>query len=207
MPKERYHHGNLRAALVEATRALICEPGPQGFSLGEAARRAGVSAAAPYRHFAGREEVIAEVARQGFVVFADLLEHAWNEGRPSPITALHNVGRAYLAFARKYPGDYMAMFESGIVLSSTPELQTASDRAMQALTRACEAILARVPEGTAPPARMMSLHVWAMAHGLVELIDRARPGSRAPFSADDLLESGIGLYLAGLGALTRDSTV
>ena len=66
-----YHHGNLRQALVDATLDLIVEKGPQGFTIAEAARRAEVSPAAPYRHFKSKEEIIAEAARQGYVVFAD----------------------------------------------------------------------------------------------------------------------------------------
>ena len=80
-PRKSYHHGNLRQALVEATLALIEEKGPLGFTLAEAARAAGVSPAAPYRHFRGREELIEEVARQGFVMFADRLERAADRRR------------------------------------------------------------------------------------------------------------------------------
>ena len=87
MARTSYHHGNLRQALVEATVQLIEDKGPQAFTLAEAARLAGVSAAAPYRHFAGRDELLEEVARQGFEEFADLLERAFNEGRPSPLSA------------------------------------------------------------------------------------------------------------------------
>ena len=76
MAKRGYHHGNLRQALVEATVRLIEDRGPMGFTLAEAARQAGVSAAAPYRHFTGREQLIEEVARQGFLEFADRLAAA-----------------------------------------------------------------------------------------------------------------------------------
>ena len=64
MSKKGYHHGNLRQALVEAALALITEKGPQGFTLSEAAKEAGVTPAAVYRHFAGRDDLIAEAARQ-----------------------------------------------------------------------------------------------------------------------------------------------
>ena len=103
-PRKSYHHGNLRQALVEATLALIEEKGPLGFTLAEAARAAGVSPAAPYRHFRGREELIEEVARQGFVMFADALERAAAAGGPSALRALFEIGRAYLEFARSHPG-------------------------------------------------------------------------------------------------------
>ena len=114
-PRKPYHHGNLRQALVAATLTLIEERGPFGFTLAEAARAAGVSAAAPYRHFRGRDELIEEVARQGFAMFADRLERAWNDGRPSALSAFMATGRAYLDFARENPGYYIAMFESGVV--------------------------------------------------------------------------------------------
>ena len=68
-----YHHGNLREALVEAALDLIAEKGPAGFTFAEAARHAGVSPAAPYRHFRDRDELLADVARQGFEQFAAAL--------------------------------------------------------------------------------------------------------------------------------------
>ena len=72
--KEKYHHGDLRAALLEAALAVISEIGPQGLSIREVARRAGVSHAAPYRHFADRDELILAVVEQGFE--PDAADHA-----------------------------------------------------------------------------------------------------------------------------------
>jgi AcrR family transcriptional regulator len=103
MSKQGYHHGNLRQALVEAALRLIEEKGPTGFTLSEAAKSAGVTPAAVYRHFEGREALIEEGARQGYAIFADLMEHAWADGKPSALAAFGAVGRAYLAFARRYP--------------------------------------------------------------------------------------------------------
>jgi len=197
-----YHHGNLRQALVDATRALITERGPQGFTLAEAARQAGVSAAAPYRHFKGREELICEVARQGYILFGDLLEHAYDGGKPSALAAFSKVGRAYLAFAKRYPGYYIAMFESGVSLTGSSELALASDRAMGVMTQAAEDLMAHLPPNKRPPAVMVSHHIWAMSHGVVELFARGTPGGRAPYSPEDLLESGTGIYLRGLGIIT-----
>ena len=120
MLKRGYHHGNLREALVVACLRLIAEKGPTGFTLSEAAREAGVTPAAVYRHFEGRDDLIAEAARQGYEMFADLLEHAWEKGQPSALASFEATGRAYLAFARKFPGHYVAMFESGISIQRTP---------------------------------------------------------------------------------------
>ncbi|MGG7646335.1 TetR/AcrR family transcriptional regulator [Rhodovulum sp. YNF3179] len=204
MAKRGYHHGNLRQALVDATLALIEEKGPQGFTMAEAAKRAGVSAAAPYRHFKGREDLIAEAARQGFEIFADLMDYAYDSGQPSALKAFEATGRAYLAFARRYPGHYIAMFESGISINATPDLALAANRAHGVLSRAAEALSEHIPPDRRPPASMFSAHIWAMSHGVVELFARGAPGARGPFSPEDLLETGIGIYLRGLGLVPPD---
>ncbi len=204
MARKGYHHGNLKQALVEATIKLIEEKGPLGFTLSEAAKQAGVSAAAPYRHFKGREELIAEVARQGFEIFADLLEFARSKGGDSTLAAFESVGRAYLAFARKYPGHYIAMFESGVSINANPELAAVANRAMNVLIQSAEDLTKHLPREKRPPASMVSQHIWALAHGVVELFARGEPGARSPFSPEDLLESGLGIYLRGLGILPED---
>ncbi len=204
MAKRGYHHGNLKQALVEACLSLIEAKGPTGFTLSEAAREAGVTPAAVYRHFEGREDLIAEAARQGYEIFADLLEYAYDDGRPSVLTAFEKTGRAYLAFARKYPGHYVAMFESGISIQRTPELNDAARRAMGVLERAAKALSERIPEERRPPPQMFSAHIWALSHGVVELFARGSPGTKSPFPPEDLLESGIGVYLRGLGLVPPD---
>lgn len=204
MVKRGYHHGNLRQALVEAALDLIAEKGPQGFTMAEAAKLADVSAAAPYRHFTGREDLIVELARQGFDLFADLLEYAYRDGQPSPLAAFEAVGRAYLAFARKHPGHYVAMFESGISPNATRELAAACARANKVLVRAADDLSQRLPPDRRPPTEMFAAHVTAMSHGIVELYARSAPGARGPFTPEELLETGIGIYLRGLGFLEPD---
>lgn len=205
MSKRGYHHGNLRQALIDAALALIGRQGPQGFTLSDAAKAAGVTPAAVYRHFAGRDDLIAEIARQGFEIFADLMEHAYDDGRPTALAAFEATGRAYLAFARKFPGHYMAMFESGIAPNANPDLARAAERARQVFTRAAEALSQHIPAGRRPPASMFSAHIWALSHGVVELFARGAPGARAPFPPEDILETGIGIYLRGLGLLPPDA--
>ncbi|OOY03029.1 TetR/AcrR family transcriptional regulator [Thioclava sp. F28-4] len=202
MSKQGYHHGNLRQALVASALELIEEKGPTGFTLSEAAKRAGVTPAAVYRHFEGREDLIAECARQGYMIFGDLLDHAWNGGKPSALAAFSAVGRAYLAFARKYPGHYMAMFESGISPNRSPDLAAVASKSSTAMERATRALMEHVPVEKRPPVAMVSAHVWAMSHGVVELY--AREGNRSPYAPEDLLESGIGVYLRGLGLIAPD---
>jgi len=195
-----YHHGNLREALIQAARELIAEKGPAGFTFADAARSAGVSAAAPYRHFRDREALLADVAREGFTRFEAMLTTGWAAGKPEPITAFHNVGRAYLAFARSEPAYYAAMFESGLPPDLNPELRAASDRAFGVLRAAAEQLVGLLPAGKRPPALMMSLHVWSMAHGIASLFGRGDAGRRTlPMTAEELLELEMLIYLQGLG--------
>lgn len=205
MTKRGYHHGNLRQALITASLSLIAEKGPTGFTLSEAAKAAGVTPAAVYRHFSGRDMLIAEIARQGHGIFAEVMEYAFNDGKPSALAAFEATGRAYLAFARKYPGHYMAMFESGLSNQLTPELAQAASRSGQVLDRAAEALSRTLPPDRRPPAAMFSAHIWAMSHGVVELFARGAPGARSPFPPEDLLETGIGIYLRGLGLIPGDN--
>jgi AcrR family transcriptional regulator len=199
-----YHHGNLREALIEAALALIPESGPLGFTFAEAARQAGVSPAAPYRHFRDRDQLLADIAQLGFERFADALEAAWNDGAPDPLTGFCAIGKAYLAFARTQPGYYAAMFEAGIALDATPELRAVSDRAFAILRGAAERTTAELPAGKRPPALMVALHVWSLSHGIASLFGRRNTAGRAmPMSPEDLLEAGVLVYLQGLGLAPR----
>jgi AcrR family transcriptional regulator len=195
-----YHHGNLKEALIRAALELIAEKGPAGFTFADAARWAGVSPAAPYRHFRDRDELLADVARRGFEQFAAALEAAWDGGRPDPMTAFERTGRAYLAFARNEPSYYSAMFEAGVPLEASPELTAAGDRAFAVIRAASERLIEQVPPGKRPPALMMALHIWSMSHGIASLFGRGDAGRRKlPMSAEELLEAGVLVYLRGLG--------
>ena len=193
MPKRGYHHGNLRQALVEAALTRFEAKGPTGFTLSEAAKQAGVHPAAVYRHNDGREDLLAEAARQGYEIFADGMQYAFDKGQPSAMSACEATGRAYLAFARRYPGHYIAMFESGISVNRNPELAAISAKARRVLERAAEELSQHIPPEKRPPPAMFSAHVWAMSHGVVELFARNSPGTQSPVSPEDLLETGIGV--------------
>ena len=195
-----YHHGNLKEALVRAALELIAKKGPAGFTFAEAARWAGVSPAAPYRHFRDRDELIANVALRGFEQFAAVLARAWNEGRPEPFGAFERLGKAYLEFARNEPAYYSAMFEAGIPLETNPELREAGDRAFAVLRAATEQLVATMPAAKRPPVLMVALHIWAMSHGIAALFGRGDAGRRAlPMSTEELLEAAVLVYLRGLG--------
>jgi AcrR family transcriptional regulator len=199
-----YHHGNLKEALLQAALGLIAEKGAAGFTFADAARMAGVSPAAPYRHFRDREELLSSIAQRGFEQFEALLTQAWDDGRPDTVTAFQRVGKAYLAFARNEPAFYSAMFESGIPVDANPTLMAASERAFGIIRAAAERLAALAPAGTPrPPAMMMALHIWSMSHGVASLFGRGDAARRKlPMSAEDLLEAEVLIYLRGLGFLT-----
>ena len=198
-----YHHGNLKEALLRAALELIAKKGPAGFTFAEAARWAGVSPAAPYRHFRDRDELLANVALRGFHQFEAVLSKAWNDGRPDVLVALERLGKAYLDFARTEPAYYSAMFEAGVPLAPNPELREAGDRAFAVLRVAAEKLCAQMPAHGRPPALMVALHIWAVAHGIASLFGRGDAARRAlPMSPEELLEAETLIYLKGLGVST-----
>ncbi len=194
-----YHHGNLKEALIRAALELIAQKGPAGFTFAEAARWAGVSPAAPYRHFRDRDELLADVARRGFDQFEAALTRAWDGGRPDVTAAFDRLGKAYLAFARSEPAYYSAMFEAGIALDTNPELRASGDRAFGVLRTATETLIATMPASQRPPALMMALHIWALSHGIASLFGRGDAARRSlPMPPEELLEAAMLLYLRGL---------
>ena len=199
-----YHHGNLKEALLQAALDLIAQKGAAGFTFADAARMAGVSPAAPYRHFRDRDELLSSIAQRGFEQFEARLTAAWDDGRPDTVTAFERVGKAYLAFAREAPAYYSAMFESGLAVDVSPALMAASERAFAVIRAAAERLAALAPPGTPrPPALMMALHIWSMSHGVASLFARGDAARRKlPMTAEDLLEAEVLIYLRGLGFVT-----
>jgi AcrR family transcriptional regulator len=195
-----YHHGNLKEALIRAALELIAQKGPAGFTFAEAARWAGVSPAAPYRHFRDRDELLIDVARRGFDQFESVLARAWDAGRPDAFAALDRIGKAYLQFARSEPAYYSAMFEAGIPPEASPELQDGTERAFAVLRTAIERLIATMPVRNRPPVLMMTLHIWALSHGIASLFGRGDAARRSlPMLPEDLLEAAVLIYLKGLG--------
>lgn len=155
-----FHHGDLRHALIEATAELIERDGPASVSLREAARIAGVSHNAPYRHFPTREALLAAVAAHGF----RQLRLAFGEAAAStPENHVLALGQGYMRFASAHPGLFRLMFGSGLDRQSHPELEQAAQEAFRVLERAT------LDRGSPSP-RDAALGAWALVHGLSHLI-------------------------------------
>lgn len=112
--KARYHHGDLRQALIDSAAGLVQEKGPAGFSLREVARRAGVSHAAPAHHFRSTKGLLTAVASEGFEALTAAMAEAV-EGLDDPAERLSALGRAYVGISAEYPGHVAVMFRSDIV--------------------------------------------------------------------------------------------
>lgn len=185
-----YHHGSLKDALLEAARTLLAERGPAGFTLAEAAKLVGVTAAAPYRHFSDRNALMGELARRGFEQFGARLAHAWDDGRPDPQTALSRMGTEYLAFSRDEPGLYAAMFNTMGALCA-PGAGASAETALETLRSAARKVLRRrgALEGGA---KTLALEIWALSHGVAML---ALAGRLDPRQSDSdpaaILGSGV----------------
>lgn len=163
-----YHHGSLKDALIDAARSLLSERGPGGFTLAEAAKRVGVTGAAPYRHFADRNALIAELALVGFELFGQRMAGAWDQGRPDPVAALARMGSAYLAFAREEPGLYSAMFADARPLEPAPASGAAGIKTLEHLRDATRAALLAVG-GAAADAPLLAMQIWSLSHGVATL--------------------------------------
>lgn len=160
----RYHHGDLRAALVDAAIALIAERGVRGFSLAEASRRLGVSAAAPYRHFTDRDELLAAVADRGLHVFAVMATtEAGNAADPRQRLAA--MTRAYVLFAAEQRPLFEVLYAAGLDKARYPSLQGA-----WAPVEACRAAVEEICAGDAVAADALADALESTAHGHAALL-------------------------------------
>ena len=163
--KEAYHHGDLRQALLNATRALVEEKGPMGFSVSEAARGAGVSTAAPYRHFSDRDEMLEGVAAQGMARMADAFRAALRDQTPGSLDALTAVGVGYVAFAEAEPGVFRLMFS--IPKKDGSDLKAEAERGQSVVAEQMAAYLG--PEVSQEDAQQRAFALWAFVHGVASL--------------------------------------
>jgi len=169
--KPAYHHGDLKRQLIAAAEELILERGVDGFTLREAARRAGVSPAAPAHHFGDAEGLLAEVAYLGFKEFGDALEAADTRGGEDPQARLYQQGLAYVHFALGNPARFELMFRhSKVDFSKHPALAAAGDRAFKILEDAIRAAT-KTPAGAplSPEASGYLMAIWSIVHGFAHL--------------------------------------
>jgi len=200
-PKQGYHHGDLRNALVGEGLKLLEEAGHSDFTLRDLARRVGVSAAAPYAHFADKGALLAAIATTGFVRLNAALESAVANDRDPADQFLH-MGSAYVRFGMDHPALYKLMFASEELPSKQgeyPELRSAAETAFGLLTGLLERMQRQGFLRAGDP-EADGLSVWAHVHGLTSLIITGRvecAGDPAPQAAA-AVSSSLMTLLTGL---------
>lgn len=189
---EKYHHGNLRSALLKAAFKLIEKIGSERFTLREVARKAGVSHNAPYRHFPSRESLIAALATESLQQLHENLQAAVDKCA-DPSACLHDAAIAYLRFALKNPSRFNIMFHSTFDREAYPDYVAAYTGLLELLSE-----LIRQGRGFATPAETAGELIWASIHGIAELglAKRLRDGSQ--LELEQLADTVTSALLAGL---------
>jgi AcrR family transcriptional regulator len=166
----KYHHGALRDALIHAARDILESQGYDALTLRAAARRVGVSQAAPYNHFADKAALLGAIAAQGFNEFAAAMRQEM-DAAVDPQARLNATGIAYVAFATANPGLFRLMFGSSAhQASGDPELDEARTSAYEVLRGAVHSVQLSDPGHTAHEEHE-SLRSWALVHGLATMIN------------------------------------
>ncbi|WP_156837296.1 TetR/AcrR family transcriptional regulator [Nesterenkonia alba] len=161
MPERGYHHGDLRNALLAATRELVRQRGARGFSVSEAARQVGVSSSAPYRHFADRDALLAATALEGFLELEEQLAEL-QALETLPHTAAQ-ITTAYLRFAHEDPARFEVMFAHGLDKTQHEDLLQQTFRIQDQLNVRMARHLPRAQ------ATQRAAELWSLAHGLATL--------------------------------------
>jgi AcrR family transcriptional regulator len=164
--KRPYHHGDLRTALIEAALSLVEKHGVKGLALSDAARLAGVSVAAPYRHFKDKETLLAEIAAEGFVLFRDALARAAQTNPKDKVRRLVEMGVAYVDFALEHRSHFKVMWESGIPKEKYPEVGKVAHEAYLLLEKAAIDLLPGAPAGRQ---QALVATAWSVVHGYASL--------------------------------------
>jgi AcrR family transcriptional regulator len=166
-PKKRFHHGDLREALIAATRELLIEHGPDGFTLADACRRAGVTTAAPYKHFRDKQEILEEIVLRGFAELTAANAKAVAEGGPGTIRGITAMGISYLDYAVGQPAVFRLMFGHK---SELKKVKQVDESGRQCLKHVIDEVASYSRKhGHPADAEAIALRLWTFVHGASSL--------------------------------------
>lgn len=168
---DQYHHPDLRDAMIRVAQDLLETEGANGWTVRAAARIAGVSSGAPYRHFADKDALLAAVAARGFEELQAEIDARMTRAGTSPLARFQVLGEAYVSFALARPGRYSIMFGRSVVDPKVhTELKQAADRTFTALSSEVEAAQHAGLLRQDRPAAELTAAAWSMIHGLSDLL-------------------------------------
>ncbi len=197
MAKERHHHGSLRDALIRESQRLVSAHGVEGFTIADACRAAGVSTAAPYKHFENREELIAEVSALGFRRLTERMIEA-REAHPEGSTeGLIALGRAYLGFVSSDPEMFHLMWGTTRQSFKNETVEEAGFSCFGTLLETIEPLKARLGL-EAIDTMEMALALWSGIHGIAALIVGQRMKVIEGMDLEIMVERSTRAYLDGL---------
>lgn len=191
--KRSYHHGALKEALITATEQLLAESGVEGFSLREAARRAGVSPAAPVHHFGDARGLLTAVAARAFEGLRARLAAAEEQAPEGRRARLRAQGWAYVQFAIERPGGFDLMFRATRLDFEDPALAVASKAAFAVLARVFEPEASPEDALASPPP--VALGAWSIVHGFARLHLDGQFPQVGPEALEALFEAAVGKAL------------
>ncbi len=174
MSDRPHHHGNLRAALIDAALAILDEGGVEALTLRKAAARAGVSHAAPAHHFNGKHGLVVALAAHGFRTFTDLMEEERLRHGKDPQAQLLGICEGYIRFSREQRALFQLIFRTDFRKDVSDELREASAAAYGLLAEVC-ALFEPSPNGPG----VNEVMVWSLVHGYASL-SQQRQGSAWP---------------------------
>lgn len=166
--KDSYHHGDLREVLVRATRQLVIERGAENFTLADACRIAGVSTAAPYRHFRDKQEILEEIVAQGFDELRERSQKAIESKGRGTLEGLIAMGQAYIAFAVEETAIFRLMFGQNPQIKKAEHVDDTGrecfGHVINAVAEYCSA------SGNPGDAKQIALELWTFVHGAASLL-------------------------------------
>ncbi|ORE87238.1 TetR family transcriptional regulator [Oceanococcus atlanticus] len=197
--KSAYHHGNLRAALLDTARSLVQAQGLDGLTLRAVAERLGVSRSAIYRHYSSKDELLGQIIMEGFeqlrAATAEAAQQRAKRTESCPLDQLHHMGLAYIRFAVEHADLYDLMFHPSLIGRSCDTVKMASLRSYEVLTDMLQRCQQAGQIKAGEPHRQ-AFAIWASLHGLVSLC-RGRPPHAVP---EATLEGGFEMLLEQLMA-------
>lgn len=196
-----YHHGDLRYALIQAGLEMLAEGGAAALELRKVARRAGVSHAAPYRHFVDKQALIAAINEEGFRQLAQRIRNTLRESSDDSLEQLQAIARAYVLFARENPWLMREMYSGlSIEREAFPSLQSASKAVFHIYAEVVERGQEQGSIVEGDPAALAGV-LWSVLHGVAILVieNQMRPYADGPEGAEYVTRFAVQMLYEGIG--------